>query len=316
MSRRTPVCFAALLVGSFLAGCGRSSLLDADNSFEGASSSASGAGGAGGEAGAGGKGGAGGAGGKGGAGGEAGAGGAGGEAGAGGKGGAGGEAGAGGGTGGSGGVGGCAEPEVCDGRDNDCDGVVDEGNPGGGISCITGSPGVCNRGVTACQSGVVRCQPLVTPTAELCNGVDDDCDGAVDDGIVLCGCQNTDFAGHTYLFCSMERRWLGALGMCVSVGYNLVSIGDAAEDTFVFETANTISHDRWWIGLTDVAREGVFFWSNGSGVTYTNWAPGEPNDAGNEDCAQINRFYPDDTWNDERCSNRLFFICEEPTADP
>ncbi len=39
---------------------------------------------------------------------------------------------------------GAPQAEACDGVDNNCDGAVDEGNPGGGgQDCDTGLPGVC-----------------------------------------------------------------------------------------------------------------------------------------------------------------------------
>src|SRR5258706_294211 len=47
--------------------------------------------------------------------------------------------------------------EVCAGLDNDCDGVVDQGNPGGGLACSTGKFGVCAAGTTSCQAGAIVC---------------------------------------------------------------------------------------------------------------------------------------------------------------
>jgi hypothetical protein len=72
--------------------------------------------------------------------------------------------------------------EVCDGLDNDCDGVVDDGNPGGGGACDTGLPGVCAAGTMMCVEGALQCQQDELPTAEVCDGLDNDCDGTADDG--------------------------------------------------------------------------------------------------------------------------------------
>jgi hypothetical protein len=72
--------------------------------------------------------------------------------------------------------------EVCDGLDNNCDGAIDEGNPGAGAACSTGLAGPCGAGTTACAGGAITCAQTVQPQAETCNGVDDNCNGSVDDG--------------------------------------------------------------------------------------------------------------------------------------
>jgi hypothetical protein len=71
--------------------------------------------------------------------------------------------------------------ETCNGRDDDCDGMVDEGDPGGGTACGM-TRGACRAGVNHCRMGTVVCEGAVGPSPELCNGVDDDCNGMVDDG--------------------------------------------------------------------------------------------------------------------------------------
>ncbi len=71
--------------------------------------------------------------------------------------------------------------EVCDGRDNDCDGLGDEGDPGAGGLCDTGLEGLCAAGIERCAGGVLVCVGG-PPQLERCDGgLDEDCDGLVDE---------------------------------------------------------------------------------------------------------------------------------------
>lgn len=64
--------------------------------------------------------------------------------------------------------------EVCDGVDNDCDGVIDEGLR---QLCQT----ACGVGEETCQTGQwVNCD-APQPAFELCDGIDNDCDGSIDE---------------------------------------------------------------------------------------------------------------------------------------
>ncbi|MHC4837004.1 MAG: vWA domain-containing protein [Planctomycetota bacterium] len=77
--------------------------------------------------------------------------------------------------------------EVCDGRDNDFDGVVDEYTD---VVCEVG----CHVGRRICTEGtLIRCTAIpVTEEEVTCDGIDDDCDGITDEdapcgGEDICG---------------------------------------------------------------------------------------------------------------------------------
>jgi MYXO-CTERM domain-containing protein len=82
--------------------------------------------------------------------------------------------------------------ESCNGKDDNCDGLIDEDFPLKGQPCNNGLIGACYRsGVYVCKadgSGVQCNAPYVSGTAEVCNGIDDDCDGLTDEGIAPFPC--------------------------------------------------------------------------------------------------------------------------------
>jgi len=76
--------------------------------------------------------------------------------------------------------------EVCDGIDNDCDGVIDNGFDVG-QACTAGIGACMASGTKICSSDGSTTVCNATPgtaSAEICDGIDNDCDGSVDEDLL------------------------------------------------------------------------------------------------------------------------------------
>lgn len=94
---------------------------------------------------------------------------------------------------------------------------------------------------------------------------------------VVSGPHYNPATGHNY-FLVGPGTWSQTEAFALTLGGHLVTINDAAEDTWV--TANFLTPNpsiNPWIGLHDQDGNGTWEWISGEPVTYLNWAPGEPN---------------------------------------
>ena len=86
-----------------------------------------------------------------------------------------------------------ASAEICDDKDNDCDGEINEGvadccEQGETMDCGL-DEGLCKKGQSTCDADRSwgTCEGGVEPTAEQCNATDDDCDGVLNNNTVGSG---------------------------------------------------------------------------------------------------------------------------------
>ncbi|XP_066303955.1 uncharacterized protein [Branchiostoma lanceolatum] len=94
---------------------------------------------------------------------------------------------------------------------------------------------------------------------------------------------------------------------CVADGGMLAMPKDSDINTFIRDLGQGGGH---WIGLTDANNEGQWEFADGQTLAssgYSNWGPGEPNDASGEDCAELGLT---GLWNDNDCSGSSMFICQ------
>jgi Ca2+-binding RTX toxin-like protein len=105
------------------------------------------------------------------------------------------------------------------------------------------------------------------------------------------------YKGNTYLLSSKAQTWTEAQAEAVRLGGNLVAINDWQEENWLHQTFGW--SEVYWTGLSDQAQEGSWKWASGEAVTYTNWAPGEPNSLdATQDYGSFNHGNGqwDDTW--------------------
>jgi len=94
---------------------------------------------------------------------------------------------------------------------------------------------------------------------------------------------------HSYYLLG-PATWTASQTQAIGLGGNLVTINDAAENTFVTSTFLNFGGIRrdLWIGLSDTVVEGTYKWADGTPFSYSNWEPGQPD---NGDGA-----FPNEDW--------------------
>uniref|UniRef100_A0A8C9NZA2 C-type lectin domain-containing protein n=1 Tax=Spermophilus dauricus TaxID=99837 RepID=A0A8C9NZA2_SPEDA len=118
----------------------------------------------------------------------------------------------------------------------------------------------------------------------------------------------TFFQGHCYFFSKSQRNWHDSVTACQEVGAQLVVIKSAEEQSFLQLTTKKRGHT--WMGLSDLNKEATWHWVDGSPLSLRfmkYWNPTEPNNLGQEDCAE----FDGDGWNDAKCDISKFWVCKK-----
>ncbi|XP_012373228.1 CD209 antigen [Octodon degus] len=126
-----------------------------------------------------------------------------------------------------------------------------------------------------------------------------------------CPWEWTFFQGKCYFFSKSQRNWHDSGTACEEEGARLVIVESADEQSFLQLTSKSKGHT--WMGLSDLNKESTWHWVDGSPLLLSfmkYWNPSEPNNLGEEDCAE----FDGDGWNDARCDISKYFICKQAAA--
>lgn len=78
----------------------------------------------------------------------------------------------------------CSKAEICNGIDDDGDGLTDEDFPTLGTPCDGSDSDLCLEGTYICSpTGGLSCNDDTNDTTEVCDGIDNDCNGITDDNL-------------------------------------------------------------------------------------------------------------------------------------
>ncbi|XP_062415062.1 ladderlectin-like [Pungitius pungitius] len=121
----------------------------------------------------------------------------------------------------------------------------------------------------------------------------------------------TRYSGRCYRFISRAMSWGRAENNCLDLGGHLASVRNVLEYREIQEviTSADLSSPQTWVGGYNAQEVNQWFWSDGTRLDFTMWAPGEPNNyQGRQRCIQMN-FGDGKAWDDVECWTERPSIC-------
>ncbi len=165
--------------------------------------------------------------------------------------------------------------EICDAKDNNCNGSTDE-------DCDKDNDGHCDAGKQITE-------------AALCKKSTPKCAGIVSNGVC-------------YQAFNTQLAWTPGQAACKELGGNLAAASTPEENTVIRNAANKGcgTNAVAWIGLNDHDKEGTWAWTTGVGVTHTNWAAGQPVNSITFNAVRMNT---DATWQTANPADAFCYVC-------
>lgn len=121
----------------------------------------------------------------------------------------------------------------------------------------------------------------------------------------------TIYNGHTFQILYSSYGWDEMQAYLKTTGGYLACITSAAENQWIHDYASRNGASNAWFGYSDAEDEGNWKWVSGETSSYTNWAPGEPNNEGGRE-HYAGYYFGDGTWNDGTYPSNCYYLCEWP----
>ncbi|XP_078674741.1 MAM and LDL-receptor class A domain-containing protein 1-like [Branchiostoma floridae x Branchiostoma belcheri] len=172
--------------------------------------------------------------------------------------------------------------------------------------------------IQPCCRGVFDCD-FQTDMCGWTQDFEDDFDWTRHEGSPVCpdGYVYHQLSGLCYKAFNVRTTYNGAVSRCSSDGGSLAVPRDDATNEFLIDLKNTVDNNAFFrFGLTDHQQEGVWMWDDNVPLGDFRgwpWGTGEPNNQGNEDCAEYIRdsSSKSNLWNDGPCNRAdRKFICQ------